>query len=316
MWNKILTMKKLIFTTFLGILLGGLIVYSVITTSDRSEEFVEQVKEAKSSEVNQDIKKFINVDYLEYVRLIDAQDRYKKADELLGKAILIFLADVAIRLPPEVQDYMDAPKQIESLEHQIITKDKKNVVEQIYKMDKTPVLKNEILKKPQNLRQDENRISFQYTRLRRQTDAYVVKDDKDLLDLLRKASYIHKTNFDPRTLNGVFKGDLVYTKKVPQRKIVEILKVEFNFSQNNQRGYKGPCSISHYNKSGSRTTYRRELLCQFSLKVIDEKTFELLLELKSGFFYHIKHTKGRQLILNHYQEYRYVGFGELYKQDE
>ena len=66
------------------------------------------IKSNDGKKLNSISNAFFNLsqkEILEYTKLKDAKKKYEKADEILGKVILLFLANVQMRLKPEVEDY-------------------------------------------------------------------------------------------------------------------------------------------------------------------------------------------------------------------
>src|SRR4051812_35867240 len=73
----------------LGALLGNLILQRPATQLDGHEA---------QSELKEKLQTLTDNDITEYYRLKNLEDKYKKADEILGKIVTLFLADLGIRV--------------------------------------------------------------------------------------------------------------------------------------------------------------------------------------------------------------------------
>ncbi len=84
--------------TVLSFLAGSLITFFVM----KSFSPLQEIQFSKSKEqlqlINDKIKSFSENEYQDYLNLKDSVEKYKKADELLGKVMVLFLADLSLSL--------------------------------------------------------------------------------------------------------------------------------------------------------------------------------------------------------------------------
>lgn len=87
-------MKKLVLSFLAGVLLTFFIMSSLNRFASESDpiEFNE-LKQMKS-----DLKSISENEYQDYLKLKDAEEKYKKADEILGKIMILFLADLSLHV--------------------------------------------------------------------------------------------------------------------------------------------------------------------------------------------------------------------------
>lgn len=94
-------MKKTIGTFTFGIAVGLTLAYYLNVQPDQTKQsnlkVVTSAGESLSLELNS------------YVKLKDAEEKYKKADEILGKVMTLFLANVSIHFDQRVKKYFDSP---------------------------------------------------------------------------------------------------------------------------------------------------------------------------------------------------------------
>ena len=100
---KIKTKIIMVFIVFLS---GALVGYFGKAPEEIIKEkvVVEKVEDLELKKEVEELKKKLsqiaNIDYLEYLRLKKDEEKFAKADELLGRIMLIFLADLGMRLDP------------------------------------------------------------------------------------------------------------------------------------------------------------------------------------------------------------------------
>jgi hypothetical protein len=66
----------------------------------------------KAAELNQKVQSLSKINLEEYVGLKDQREKYLKADELFGKVILLFLADLSFHMNKSVQDWANQPPEV------------------------------------------------------------------------------------------------------------------------------------------------------------------------------------------------------------
>ncbi len=87
-------MKKYLFVFALGAALSFLVTEHFVRSELNKQSEIFQ----KAESVNNKIKLLSETEYQEYLNLKDSEEKYKKADELLGKVMVLFLADLGSRL--------------------------------------------------------------------------------------------------------------------------------------------------------------------------------------------------------------------------
>lgn len=93
-------MKKNLLILFLGFFLG--FIFSLYLIPKDSTQKTSQLNLEKQSDL-------IAKDLAEYIEINDHEQKLKKADELLGKVMMLFLANISIHFNQNIKDYFDMP---------------------------------------------------------------------------------------------------------------------------------------------------------------------------------------------------------------
>lgn len=95
----------LIIGFILGFYLGGEDESLKESKTDTTKIVSEKISPKISSSLNSEIEKMTHEELQEYIQLKDMKAKYEKADEILGKVILLFLANLGTKVPSNVQHY-------------------------------------------------------------------------------------------------------------------------------------------------------------------------------------------------------------------
>ena len=106
-----LSMKIII--PIICLLIGLAVGAKFFSTTETAKEIslLPQSKTQKKLEsFNKAAQKISNIDLLEYIKLKTMKEKYEKADEILGKIMLLFLANVQLEMNKDVKEYFSTSK--------------------------------------------------------------------------------------------------------------------------------------------------------------------------------------------------------------
>jgi len=95
------------------LLIGLAVGAKFFSTTETAKEIslLPQSKTQKKLEsFNKAAQKISNIDLLEYIKLKTMKEKYEKADEILGKIMLLFLANVQLEMNKDVKEYFSTSK--------------------------------------------------------------------------------------------------------------------------------------------------------------------------------------------------------------
>jgi hypothetical protein len=102
----IIIMKKAIIGFILGLVVGSIAIYSLTPSQVEQEE---KNHNTLSSAANN-----LKLELNDYIRIQNADEKLRRAEEILGKVMVLFLANVAMQFEPEVVNYFDKPAQVDT----------------------------------------------------------------------------------------------------------------------------------------------------------------------------------------------------------
>lgn len=194
----------------LSILATGIIGYFLGLGSRfvETETIVKQVDDFeyrdKYNQLKEKVGVLAEVDYSEYVRLKESEEKFAKADEMLGKMMLIFLADLGLRL----SEKNESVARQSASRARTLTKIPREQTSNVKPVKKSLTHTKEV----------ENRHWVKYGKWIEEE-----RDSRELKDLLEKAKVenfgselLSSTKIRPelfRKLVGEFRGQMVFLRK-------------------------------------------------------------------------------------------------------
>jgi hypothetical protein len=233
-------------------------------------------------------------DFLEYTNLKDQKSKYLKADEILSKIILIFLANVQMRMNPAVKSYFVDGVKPELEEKKVYDPD--TALEPDLQESETKDTKE-----------------FMYKKHKVKNEQFQVAVNKLPIEIISPYAFFKKAkaivNLDRiKKFNGTFRGNLLIEtgKNSGQIHDVELI---INFNQEGQKikgAYESKLSFkgqlySHNRGSGDNGQIRR-----------GEKGLYLL-ETSPSSFMHLKYIEGEDYFVGkYYNNDEYSGLVKIY----
>jgi hypothetical protein len=283
-------------TLILGILIGKF-AFSTNEVIIRTETI--PIKTQKDKQLDSLSEGFYNLsqtEFNEYIKLKDESKKAEKAEEILGKVMLLFLANVQMKMTTEVKDYFDKPKKV------ALDKKEKKTKESVLSKDekKLEVYINEYKKaKPLGVKDSE------FVDVERQMPIEI----KSPYAYFKKAKPIKE--YDKiQKFNGLFSGSMLVTagKKKGQRHSVE-LNIAFsddngkiNGSYESKLSFEGN-TYSHNRGGGGNRQIRRASKGLY------------LVETSPNSFLHLRYLSDKDYFIGkYYDDDEYIGLVKLYPQ--
>ncbi len=232
---------------------------------------------------------------LEYTKLKDAKKKYEKADEILGKVILLFLANVQMRMKPEVKSYFVEGK-----------KEKVKIEDLTFKSN------NQIKKKPEVVIMDE----YIFAKLIA-VDAQFMSVQKNMPFKIKSPYKLFKksNSFEDlekiKKFNGVFKGSLLITKGKHKNRLDDIeLNINF-FERDGKIDGTYESKLSH---SGDTYSHNRGSGGARQIRKAPKGTY--LVETSPNSFMHLRYIEGEDIFHGkYYDDDEFKGLVTLYPVD-
>jgi len=233
-------------------------------------------------------------DFLEYTNLKDQKAKYLKADEILGKIILIFLANVQMRMNPEVKSYF-----VDGIKPEVEKKEDSRL-ESALKPDRSQL-------------EEKDNKEFIYKKHKAKDEQFQVAASMLPIEIISPYAFFKKAkaieSIDRiKKFNGTFRGNLLLEagKNSGQVHDVELI---INFNQEGQKikgAYESKLSFkgqlySHNRGSGDNGQIRRG----------DKGLY--LLETSPSSFMHLKYIEGEDYFVGkYYNNDEYSGLVKIY----
>ncbi len=276
-------------------LLSGKYFFSTNEVVVRSETIpIESGADKKLDSMSDAFFNLTQEEFLEYTKLKDQKEKYLKADEIIGKIILIFLANVQMRMNPEVKSYFvdgNKPK-IEQQEDNV--KDGITVLDlpkpQLDEESDFRLIKKEV--KEGQFQEAANKVPFEI-----KSPYAFFKKAKPIDDLAKM-----------RRFNGSFRGKLLIENGNKADQVHDV-ELNINFIQDGSKvtgDYESKLSYqgglySHNRGSGDNG------------KIKSGKKGLFLLEMSPSSFMHLKYMEGEDYFLGkYYDNDEYRGLVRIY----
>jgi hypothetical protein len=284
-------MKKIILGFILGLIVGSLSVY--LLNSAPVKETADSTKAFSSAAQN------LKLELNDYVRLESSDEKLRRAEEILGKVMILFLANIAIHFEPETIDYFDAPKSIEvavkaplpsnTIEIETPPKEnpptisKLNYIDSELSMDNLP-------------RHFEGKLGFLSKSTLKEPFKYFSS-----AKAINSAAIYNK-------VSGLFKGDL-YILRGKMKGFVDQVILDIDFQVEPEK-LKGTYELS-LSRDGVPYSVNRGRGNNRQVKTLDSKNGEILLEASPSSFLQVYPVGDSELFGNFYDNGKFLGIVRL-----
>lgn len=288
-------MKKLLSIFILGFILGAII--TSVLLKPGAPENSNIVGKTYSPKDMANAADSFKLELNDYIKINKSDEKLKRAEEILGKVILLFLANIAIHFEPEVIEYFDGPKPKNlskkplKIKSQNLPAFKKVKKTNLYYANKTPF--NQL---PQAF---EGKINFLSKQIL-----------KEPFEVFSKTKAIVKPK-DYEKIAGFFSGDLIFLKGKNKGQVDQVLlESDFGIMDGS---LKGSYSISisrdgeEYSRNNGSGTNRQ-------IKLLSWERGEYLLEVSPSSFFQVYSVGDNELLGNFYENNLYLGVVRLIRE--
>jgi hypothetical protein len=280
---------------FISLFIGLVVGAKFFSTTETIKEV--QIKPEIKIEKNK--KSFItaatnisNVDLLEYTKLKTMKEKYEKADEILGKIMLLFLANIQLEMNKDVKKYFTSSDR-QKLRFEEKKKEPIKVVISPFESSS-----KDDLGKIEN--EDFSDIESKTSKFNLKEPYAFYKNAKSATDLK-----------DIFRLYGKFEGEL-YITKGKNKGIIDSIHIDIKLMQVGNK-LKGDY-ISELRRSGSPYSTNRGSGENKQVKLINKPKKHLLLEMSPSSFLQIFPSNESEIIIGRfYDNDEYMGLVRLYK---
>jgi hypothetical protein len=283
-------------TLIVGIFIGKF-AFSTNEVIIRSETI--PIKSHKDKQLDDLAEGFYNLskdEFDKYIQLKDESEKAEKAEEILGKVILLFLANVQMKMSSDVKNYFEKPKTMKRSTTEPLEKND----EGLWKKPELEVYVNDY-KKSETLKIEDEEFSLVQKQL--------PMEIKSPYTYFKKAKAVEE--FDKiKKFNGAFTGNMyiVAGKKKGQRHVVE-LSISFGDDNGKISGsYESKISYegnlySHNRGSGGNKQIRKAAKGLY------------LIEISPNSFMHLRYISSNDYFVGKfYDDDEYRGLVKLYPQ--
>lgn len=239
-----------------------------------------------------------NIDLKEYTELKSLEEKYKKADEILGKVMLLFLANIKVKMESKVQDYFANSERSIPL--------KKNIEDVSNDIPKMKLIKNENgLFSPINIPLKVEHPDF---------DQVAKSVEKTLINnpyMFYKNAKSAKNFKEILFLKGKFEGEL-YRIKGKFKGSTDKVLLEINFYE--EEGKLKGDYISQLLRNGEAYSTNRGGGDNAQIRKVEGHPRQVLLETSPNSFIHLEITKGNDYYIGkYYDDDEFSGLVKLYR---
>lgn len=276
---------------FIGIVVGA----KFFSTT----ETIKEVQINPEIKIEKNNKSFItaatnisNVDLLEYTKLKTMKEKYEKADEILGKIILLFLANIQLEMDKDVKKYFTSSDRPE-LGLKEKKKESLKVIPNPFEVsikEKSEVIDNE-----------------EFSDIESKTTKFNLKEPYAFYKNAKSATELK----DIFRVYGKFEGEL-YITKGKNKGIIDSIHIDIKLMQvgNTLKGD----YISELRRSGVPYSTNRGSGENKQVKLISKPKKHLLLEMSPSSFLQIFPSNESEIIIGRfYDNDEYMGLVRLYK---
>lgn len=292
-----------IITLVFGLLIGSNLLTSkeVLLVEDDDDRKVllnkNQVLEKKYQSLLGAMKGISDIDLEEYIHLKKSEEKYKKADEILGKIMLLFLANIQLKLKPEVKDYFTKGER--SSVHEVI--DSKTVEEinpkQIDSIQNniTQMIVPLIIENPE------------FEQVAKNVEKTLIKNPYLYYKKAKAVEDLSKLKF----LKGKFEGE-VYLTKGKHKGSTEKIILDINFYHEAGK-IKGEY-LSQLFRDGQAYSTNRGEGGNTQIREVEHNFSQVLIETSPNSFIHLEIINGQDFYVGkYYDDDEFVGLVKLYR---
>ena len=282
-------MKKIIFSLVLGIGIGSISTYFAVKPVQKSHT---------------DLNSYKNLDYelADYIKLKDMRAKYEKADEILGKVMLLFVANLGIKMQPEVVNYFAK----DSHDRTQIKPEKETLSTN---QDSSEEVRTKALKGPSGnsygaIDPSELKVPSHIENAAQRLSRKIISSP---FSYLKKSKPLHD-ELIIEGLIGRFHGK-IYVQKSDIKGEIHDVELDLNFFKNGPE-YSGDFK-SELSKNGIAYSTQRGSGSNKSIRVVDRNKLEIIIQTSPASFMQLFVMNNNKLYGNFYDNDEFIGIIEL-----